>query len=222
MLYKHTKSNKGMAGNVYENLRSLRPDWNIDFIHQETVIQKTRYVDETSGYILFRVDENDKASKIDISYIDVVKYDAIVVSDYCKGALETANLERLAAQCQAAKIPMFIDTKKNLGKWSANITFVKINKREYDLLTEFDCQNLIVTLGKDGSMWINKNIVVDTKEVDVRSVVGAGDTFLSAFVVKYLEIKDITESMFYANKAASFATTKSGVVCVTENDISSF
>lgn len=219
--YTYKTHNKGGAGNVYENLRSLRPNYQVDFIHQKNQIIKTRFVDETSGYILLRLDENDKALDcFDRNILlgednKILNYDAIVFSSYNKGFVTEKDIEEVAHHCQD-KIPVFVDCKFNLGAWSKN-TIVKINKREYDNLTNYDCKNLIVTLGKDGAMW--NNIIYPTKEVEVRSIVGCGDSFLAALVVKYLEIKDMPKSIVYANKAASFAASKLGVVHVTEADI---
>jgi len=53
-----TKENLGMAGNVFENLRSLKK-FEVDFLRNSFPAIKTRYVDEKSNYILLRVDEND-------------------------------------------------------------------------------------------------------------------------------------------------------------------
>jgi len=80
-------TNKGMAGNVVENLEALGLD--TYFISNPETILKTRYVDDRSGQILLRVDENDKVKRIDedkLKFITNNKYkgltiDAIIISD---------------------------------------------------------------------------------------------------------------------------------------------
>ena len=50
----------------------------------------------------------------------------------------------------------------------------------------------------------------DPKEtIDVS---GAGDTFLAAFTIKYLETQDTSESIKYANTLSSIVVGKRGVV----------
>ena len=78
LVHVSTKENLGMAGNVFENLTSLKK-FNVDFLRSTTPAIKTRYVDEKSNYILLRVDENDSVArieKIDESYIS--SFDAVV------------------------------------------------------------------------------------------------------------------------------------------------
>ena len=51
-----TIENKGMAGNVVENLKSLMDDVEILHWHQHEKIVKTRYVDKKSNHMFIRVD----------------------------------------------------------------------------------------------------------------------------------------------------------------------
>jgi len=229
-----TIQNFGMSGNVYANISALKPNVSIDHIYQKDfkMMNKIRYVDKVSGYILLRVDENDKVKeRIDVdettkhieSQIPFLK--AVVISDYNKGFLSEEDIEKISSFCFEKSVPVFLDTKKILGHWSSNITFVKINQKEYENQIEHldnpikYCKNLIVTKGSLGSCWINENILIPTEESEVRDVAGAGDTYLSAFVVKYITSNDVKESMKYANKAATFAVSKQGVVIVNKQDL---
>jgi len=45
-------------------------------------------------------------------------------------------------------------------------------------------------------------------------VSGAGDTFTAAFAFKYLETKDVSISVTYANKLATKVVSKRGVTTV--------
>jgi sugar/nucleoside kinase (ribokinase family) len=64
-------------------------------------------------------------------------------------------------------------------------------------------------MGGDGCEY--KGIKYKVKKVDVKDSSGAGDSFLSALVVKYLESNDIIESIKFANKKASKVVTQVGV-----------
>lgn len=226
--------NPGMAGNVAANLKSLAPDWEVDFVHQDTSIVKTRYVDDVSGYILLRVDEDDKIiEKLTLEKLieriprSLDDYDAIVISDYNKGFLTEENLNIITnyvrGNCNAL---IFLDTKKILGPWSRWVNVVKINNREYEeqlkhnTNPELFCGRLIVTLGSGGSQLIGESeLVVRGNEVEVIDVSGAGDTYLAAFVIGYLQSEEILASMKYANKAAGIAVSKQGVVAVKKSEM---
>lgn len=230
--------NDGMAGNVKSNIQSLSPDSRINFFHQEATITKTRHIDEASGQHLIRIDEDNDAFESDcwLKIIDALndnafgKYDAVVISDYGKGFLSTKIIGALGEICSELKIPTFLDTKAILGEWSKTIDFVKINEKEYNNQLSSGvknpwsmCKNLLVTRGKngidlydhDGSVRLHSDSITRS----VWSVAGAGDTVLAAFVVRYLETRNIKDSMDFSMKAASIAVSRPGVVSVSRQDV---
>ena len=172
-------SNPGMAGNVVTNLKALGVD--VDFITNKREIRKIRYVCSKYNHPLLRVDENDKCDRIDIENVLVMiewdKYDAIVISDYCKGFINHLDIQYIA---QAHPLT-FLDTKRILGDWADKITFVKINHQEYKNNEEVLLNNphllekSIITRGKYGCNYQNKNY--PTTQVPIKDVSGAGDTF---------------------------------------------
>ena len=223
----------GMAGNVFENLKSLSMgEYDIDFYFDTgPSIVKTRFVDEASGYMLLRVDENDKQNPIresDLKKIKETDYKAVVISDYGKGFLSEENIREISENCKTRNIPTFLDTKKYLYEWSKDITFVKVNQLEYERLLKNRkpnsyCQNLIVTKGGEGSTEVKTNIHVPGIKIEVRDPCGCGDTYLAALALAYLRLKDITVSspittlnyiMHKANQAAAICASHHGVVAV--------
>lgn len=224
-------TNRGMAGNVVENICSLEPTAKVRIISCRPII-KTRYVDEASGYILLRVDSYDKANQPCclpqviqfLNYHETNYFDAFVISDYNKEYLSESVISGIVEIANIRNIPVFLDTKKILGTWSRNVDYVKINKKEYEENLKhndpsFYCRNLIVTLGGEGSSWITENVHIPSDKVEVMDVSGAGDTYLAALVVKFLETKSIKQAMEYANKAAAIAVSKHGVVAVNKNEL---
>lgn len=228
-------SNWGMAGNVHQNVLSLAPGSKVIFITQKNTITKKRFVDEVSGYILLRIDEGDVAmdsltwKEMDSGFIRAgihPKYfDFVLISDYNKTFLTEHNLKEIIEYFKVHNVKVFLDTKKILGEWSKEVDFVKINEKEYQEQhahledpTLF-CKNLIVTLGKNGSMWVNGNKKAEGKPIEVRDVSGAGDTYFAAFAIKYNQTEDILEAMTYANKASAVAVSKHGVVAVKQSEI---
>lgn len=204
-------SNPGMAYNVVENLKSLNLE--ADLITNPETITKTRYVDNRSGQMVVRIDENDVCKQIDPTHITIqwMKYDAVIISDYCKGFLTEEDIKHLS-QCHPL---VFMDTKKQLGSWCNDISFIKINefehKKNFELLPNYpQIQNkLVVTRGKEGCEYMGK--VYSVPPVSVKDVSGAGDTFLSGLVYEYLNTKDIYKSLEFANKCATQVVQKRGV-----------
>lgn len=222
---KEKKVNFGMAGNVYNNLKSLNQNnYNIEIINQDgKPISKTRYIDESSGYILLRVDENDVAAKLSRK-INCYNLDCIVISDYGKGFLSEDDIFKISYESFKREITTFLDTKKVLGEWSKYVDFVKINEKEYNYNLYKEpfpakyCKNLIVTFGGEGAKLFDSNnetlyhSKVDTTQV--RDVCGAGDSFLAALCLNFLDSNNIFKSMDYANEAAAFAVSQKGIVSV--------
>lgn len=213
------KVNGGMALNVYENIKALGMDCEI--ISNKILPIKTRYVDDISNQMLLRVDENDNIQGMsvdDFEMIDFHMYDAVVISDYNKGFLSEKIIELI---CNVHDL-VFMDSKKKLDEWAFGVEFIKINEKEAeynnDWLTNKYKGELIVTMGDKGARHWYNNVLIENKH-PVRDLSGAGDTFLAAFVVKYLEKNHIVDAISFANKCASWVVTKKGVVTVNSNFI---
>ena len=210
----------GMALNVYNNFLSLGAK--VDIItNEKSQIRKVRYVDIRTNQMVLRVDENDECKEIDeVTRMHVYNnqyqdktYDAIIISDYCKGFLTELDIELL---CKSNK-NVFVDTKKQLGSWIQNATFIKINSAEYKKNYEYFKTNdfvdkLIVTLGGEGCLYNGKKYPV--KEVPVKDVSGAGDTFLAGLVCGYLDSDNIYTAIDFAQKCTTIVVQKHGVSTV--------
>lgn len=200
----------GMASNVYSNLLALGIE--PDFITNDAIIKKTRYIDKRSGQHLLRVDDEADivpwSGRIHLSPIR--SYDAVVISDYNKGFLTYEHIENII---RTANCPIFIDTKKqDLSRFSADNVYVKINELEYKNSTSRPAQ-FIVTLGDRGALFTSPSIgakMFETKRVEVMDVCGCGDTFLSALAAQYLFTKDIEKAIIFANVAAGITVQHRG------------
>lgn len=210
-------TNGGMAANVYANIKDLLPGAEVKFLKQASGdIIKHRYVDLASNYILLRVDHDGPVEplKLDDRLTDrIMAADIVVVSDYCKGFLDTEALSHIAT---IAKVS-FIDTKKPLGYWARGFSWIKINSKEWAnpnhdpaFLKDFGFK-VIVTLGDRGAR-IGKVEIEPEKRVEVKDVSGAGDSFLAGLVAKYAQTRDLDAAIRYANHCAGVAVSKRGVV----------
>lgn len=205
-------SNSGMAGNVVRNLNVLGAS--VDFTTNDSKIEKVRYVCSKYNHLLLRVDENDKCERISkntLEKIDWSKYYAVVISDYCKGFLTEEDIEYISKRHSL----VFLDTKKILGEWAHNISFIKINYQEYlnnKHVLDNDSTLLyktIITRGKYGCDYRDKNY--PTKEVPVKDVSGAGDTFLAGLVHNYSFTRNIDAAIEFAQECTTIVIQKSGV-----------
>ena len=205
--------NGGMAKNVVRNLEAL--GCNVEFISNDNSIKKIRYVDNRSNQMVLRVDENDTCRSINDKEIDYIEkfymnFDAVIISDYCKGFLDEEDICFIADKCNN----VFLDTKKEIGDWVNDVDFIKINELEYEKNYKGKPNNdkLIVTLGSKGCQYMGETFPVN--EVSVKDVSGAGDTFMAGLVVKYIKTLDIKESIHFAQKCTTKVVQKIGVVTV--------
>ncbi len=65
-------------------------------------------------------------------------------------------------------------------------------------------------MGSKGAQYMGE-IFPSPEPKETIDVSGAGDTFTASFTLKYLETKDVKESIIYANKMASIVVSKRGV-----------
>jgi len=209
-------SNGGMAMNVFKNMQSLGTDCHIQTNHNWEDVTKTRYVHQNHNHMFLRVDQNDKIKRIDnLKKINFGKYAAIIISDYNKGYLLEDDIKYITENHDN----VFLDTKKILNEsWCSNIRYIKINNDEYkktkysigDTLTK----KIIVTMGPEGCMFQGK--MYEVPKVEIKDSSGAGDTFLSAFVIKFAETNRVNDALVFANRCATQVVQMRGVVCVKE------
>ena len=202
-----------MAKNVVRNLEAL--GCNVEFISNDNSIKKIRYVDNRSNQMVLRVDENDKCRSInedEFNYIEKYgkTFDAVIISDYCKGFLDEEDICFIADKCN----DVFLDTKKEIGDWVDDVDFIKINELEYEKNYKGKPNNdkLIVTLGSKGCRYKGEVFPVD--EVSVKDVSGAGDTFISGLVVEYIKTKDIRKAINFAQECTTKVVQQPGVVTI--------
>jgi bifunctional ADP-heptose synthase (sugar kinase/adenylyltransferase) len=207
----HKTENPGMAANVFANLKRL--GGNVDLITNQELIKKTRYVDNRSGQMVIRVDHDDKCERISFSQ-QLPQYDAVVISDYCKGFLTEEDIKYISNQFPLT----FLDTKKQLGDWCDNIDFIKINefehKKNFERIPNYPNleDKIIITRGSKGCEYKSK--LYPVPEVSVKDVSGAGDTFLASLVIAYVKSQDIEIAIQYANENSTIVVQKRGVAVI--------
>lgn len=214
-----TSSSLGMASNVMANMLAIDSNIKVDIITNplEQII-KRRFIDTRYNSIVFRQDIDCIENKLNIKNHKFNTYDAIVISDYNKGFIgydDYAAIDHLRNKDAL----VFVDSKKKItSDIYENVDFIKINSHEF--ATNIDnvknivsyC-DLIVTKGSEGATLIGYDKIQNftTKQIEIRDVCGAGDTFLAAIVVHHLKTDNIEESIRFANASAAKVVSKFGV-----------
>jgi D-beta-D-heptose 7-phosphate kinase/D-beta-D-heptose 1-phosphate adenosyltransferase len=214
-----SKSNGGMALNVCANITAIGT-FNTLITQKEEII-KTRYVDERTNTLLLRVDTNDKASRISRDVIENIKnnhyqgvsYDALIISDYCKGFLTEEDIDEISKN----NFNVFLDTKKILGDWCKYVNYIKINHTEYNrtkhTIDQLDIINqMIITKSDEGCEY--QGVTFPVEKVNIKDVSGAGDTFISGLVCEYVKTKDIMKAILFAQDCATAVVQKKGVCTI--------
>lgn len=210
----HTTENLGMAGNVFENIKALKPNSNYTLISQNQPIKKTRYVDDKSNHMFLRVDQGEgEVKKMVLSeeqVLTISKSDIVIVSDYNKGFLDEESLIRIG---KLSKLSI-LDTKKIITEEIMDtFNFIKLNREEYKQnkkLCDMFPKKFIITMGMEGAVY-NLHKYSSPSPTQTMDVSGAGDTFTAAFILKYNETKNVDESIIFANQMASIVVSKRGV-----------
>jgi len=204
--------NDGMSGNVVRNILAMKSDSLVSHWCQDEIITKTRFVEKKSNHMFLRLDDGEtnisKVELIDERIQELGHFNIVIVSDYDKGFMTNDDLLTIGKNSKIS----ILDSKRKLSKEIvSSFTFVKLNEKESlqnsDLL---ECKNILVTLGSKGTKF-NDEVYSSPNPQETIDVSGAGDTFTSAFILKYLETGDIKTSIIYANEMSSIVVSKRGV-----------
>ena len=207
----YEKQNRGMAGNVYQNVISLGQPAILKT--NNIIVEKKRFVEEKTNHMFLRVDSGEENIKrvSGLTFEFLSKFELIIISAYNKGFLLKDDIEFI---CKNHDL-VFIDTKKEIGDYCKECSFIKINEVEFNNSKYYIRKNqwaknkTLVTLGSKGCRFRNNNYPVD--RVEIKDLSGAGDTFIAALCVNYLQTKDIDQSIHFANSCATQVVQMKGV-----------
>lgn len=209
---------------------------------------KTRFATKTQQ--LLRVDREDSSPIQEITQAKILDYmlrhisewDAVVLSDYCKGVFENADfVRRIIRICNENHVIVTIDSKSRHIDAFENADFVKPNNLELEnavnieindlesldragkaYLERSGAKSIIVTRGAEGiSIFERGNGRRDyaSKAVQVFDVTGAGDTVISAMTLGLASGLALDDAAVLANIAAGIVIGKRGTAVVTREEL---
>jgi bifunctional ADP-heptose synthase (sugar kinase/adenylyltransferase) len=162
--------------------------------------------------MFLRLDEGEtNISKADLNserLLELSNFDIVIVSDYHKGFMTNDDVVNIGKNSKIS----ILDSKRKLSKEIVNsYTFVKLNEKESLQNSELlECKNILITLGSRGTKF-NDELYPSPNPQETIDVSGAGDTFTSSFILRYIETGDIKSSIIWANEMASIVVSKRGV-----------
>jgi D-beta-D-heptose 7-phosphate kinase/D-beta-D-heptose 1-phosphate adenosyltransferase len=168
--------------------------------------------------------------------------DAIVISDYAKGAVDQSIVDHLAQYAQEYHKILAWDPKPSHELNFSYLTLMTPNRQEAFALAnipedhrhfpkELICEKifqryhpkyLVITLGKDGMLLsCDGNVVcqMPTYAREVFDVSGAGDTVVAMLAAALAAQVAPEDAMYLANMAAGIVVMKQGTAVVTAKEI---
>jgi D-beta-D-heptose 7-phosphate kinase/D-beta-D-heptose 1-phosphate adenosyltransferase len=206
---------------------------------------KHRFIDSASKEIVFRCDEEQQyiSEKFQEKVLEECQYrqfDAVVLSDYGKGTLLDGFFVRgLIEKFNSSNIPVIVDPKgKDFSKYRG-CSVITPNLREAQIassthasvkliiakLKEITDSAVIITLGQDGAMLLDKNDrfqLIDSLRVKPIHVVGAGDSFIAGIAVRMAAGDPLEHCARFACAVAALAVQKSETAVVSTKEIEEF
>lgn len=199
---------------------------------------------------LIRYDE-EVTNPVDESLVSVMSQDiktlcahadAVVVSDYAKGAVTRDLVECAVSIAQEQSIPILVDPKPKHASWYRNATLLTPNHHEAramvgalrngedsddienlgSILTEELESAVLITRGKEGmSLFIQDGPVVDIPSFanKVVDVVGAGDSVVAAAALALAAGADVSEASILAGRTAAITVGKAGTTTVSNDEL---
>ncbi|HEX7957692.1 MAG TPA: D-glycero-beta-D-manno-heptose-7-phosphate kinase [Pyrinomonadaceae bacterium] len=166
--------------------------------------------------------------------------DALVVSDYDKGAVTPAVLGEVLPAAEAAGVPVLVDPKLR-NFWSYQpATLVTPNHHEALRVTNIEddtdegvaraareirarlgCRSVLITRGERGMMLLEDGepTYVPTAAREVYDVTGAGDTVIATLAASLAAGATLTEAAMLANHAAGVVVGKVGTATATAEEL---
>lgn len=204
--FKDHEHREGGAALVANNLRSLASDCNITAFYGSKSYKRRIFADRT---LICRIDDDgqkiitpDKyATSIGLVIDDM---DAVVVSDYGKGAMIGEEVIHTLLRCKG---PVFVDAKNEPSRYSGIFALFP-NEREPG---SAGARHVIRKCGSKGA-YVD-DVLVPTAEQQVYDVTGAGDVFLAAFVTAYMDLRAdvIDDNPDFLKRCAGFANLAAGI-----------
>lgn len=229
-----------IAGKSIQNLIKSNGIQNNLVINSNPTTTKTRII--AMGQQLLRIDQEEifranQALLLNELNLCVSAAKVIVISDYAKGVV--GNISNIVNLVREYSIPIIVDPKSNdlenyrscylitpnlmeFKSFNSYTSKLSIYENALAFSRQYDIEWIVVTLGADGLMAVNKDGIrynFRNESKDVLDVTGAGDTVLAFLAVGIINNLTIEEALRQANKAAGVSVSRLGTTPVSFQEI---
>ncbi len=221
-----------------ETLSALKVKCDFVSIPNYPTITKLRVL--SRGQQLLRLDFEDKFENVEPELIldrmdqTLPKVNAVVLSDYAKGALDQVQL--FIQKSRQSGVPVFVDPKGADFERYRGATLLTPNMTEFELVVgkvnseadlvskglalieQYDFDALLVTRSEHGMTLLRRDKApfnLPTLAKEVFDVTGAGDTVISVLAASVAAGKELDEACALANAAAGIVVGKLGTSTVS-------
>jgi len=177
---------------------------------------------------------------------EIAACDAVILSDYAKGILNTELVARVTELARAAGKFIALDPKPKRRLEFRQLDLITPNKREALQLAGieplphtpfpaaevcarlhelYETKHLVITLGEEGMLLSSNGVIrktIPTAAREVFDVSGAGDTSLAALVLALAAGAPLETAAQFANAAAGVVVGKLGTATVTPQELTAY
>lgn len=166
----------------------------------------------------------------------------IILEDYDKGLLSPSMIRAITEHAISRDIPVFVDPKRRHFLDFRHCTVFKPNRKEVsdalgvslrtledvqkvgaELLERLACESVLITLGAEGMMLMQRDTQpqrIPTRARKVSDVSGAGDTTIATLAAMVCSGASVAEAATLANVAAGYVVGEPGIVAITSEILS--
>ena len=216
------------------------------FTENRPTTVKTRVIAHNQQVVRFdREDKKYVDGKIlrgILGYINSVllRYDAVIVSDYQKGMISQELIRDIVKKTKPKGMFIAVDPKVGHFDFYKGVSLITPNVMEASsgshveirddktllkagksLMKKLSCKAVLITRGEQGMSLFEKMKVthIPTVARKVYDVTGAGDTVISAFTLAYASGANMEEAAVIANHAAGIVVGEVGTAVATAEQI---
>ena len=176
------------------------------------------------------ITENIQTKIIENVEKDIENTDAVLLSDYNKGVLTefvSQSIIKIAKKYnRKVGATSMTPNRKEILDYFGMKKFQneeEIAQKMSELKEELELDNVVLTRSEEGvSLFQNEHKRIPTVAREVYDVTGAGDTFISTFLLSVCAGADLFEAGAIANMASGIVVAKIGTATATKEEIMEF
>ncbi|MFZ5758859.1 MAG: D-glycero-beta-D-manno-heptose-7-phosphate kinase [Thermodesulfobacteriota bacterium] len=209
--------------------------------------KKTRIVAQSQQVVRFDREKSgplaDATLTALLAFLDdhISDFDAVLISDYCKGVICARLMDHLRALLGRHSIPLIVDPKPTHAALFHHATIITPNNHEAEMMSgvticdsdsllaaavalreRLECTAVLITRGEAGMALLEKGkplFTIPTVAKEIYDVTGAGDTVIATLALGLASGLSFAEAASLANFAAGIVVGKVGTATVSTEEL---